>query len=289
MKQNRVAAYIRFLCDYPRFFRGYFSLADCREELSTRLEQRDQAFLETARQAIYGNPSSPYLPLLREAGCEYGDLVRGIRDHGLEGLLERLRKAGVWISEDEFKGRTLIRRGSIELCPRPGDFDNFSCGGILGMTTGGSSGRAVRTRLDLDFLASRSCYDRVMMEMLGITGLPLAIWYPPLPASTGVGNLLRYARIGCPPSRWFSIPISEKGLQGWESRILTGLMIRLGRSLGGGCLSRSLRNWDLRIEWLNRSWPGWMNTADACSRVMSVEPWNWLENWKGREPIYEVW
>jgi hypothetical protein len=44
-----------------------------------------------------------------------------------------------------------------------------------------------------------------MFKMLDIYDTPLAIWYPKLPASTGISNSMRYAKIGHPPDRWFNI------------------------------------------------------------------------------------
>ena len=52
---------------------------------------------------MFGNPRSPYLPLLRQAGCDYGDLARAVRRHGVEAELRRLKDAGVWVSLDEFE------------------------------------------------------------------------------------------------------------------------------------------------------------------------------------------
>ena len=90
----------------------------------------------------------------------------------------------------------------------------------------------MKTKLDLDYLSARSHYDRIMFEILGVQDQPMALWYPALPASTGIGNILRYARTGIVPKRWFEIPAAGSGMQGLESRLATFLIVRMARMAG---------------------------------------------------------
>jgi len=55
-----------------------------------RLTQDIRRFLRTPELAIYGHPGSPYLQLLRAAGCEFGDLESLVVEEGLEGSFSRL-------------------------------------------------------------------------------------------------------------------------------------------------------------------------------------------------------
>jgi len=147
--------------------------------------------------------------------------------HGLGEHLRRLMKAGVWISSEEFKGTKPVRRGSVDFEITPEGFDDQILTRGVGVSTGGTSGRPVKTKLDLDFLNARSHYDRIMFEILGVRDQPMALWYPALPASTGIGNILRYARNGIVPKRWFEIPAAGSGMQGLESRLATFLIVRI--------------------------------------------------------------
>jgi hypothetical protein len=76
--------------------------------------------------SIYRHPSSPYLALLRHAGCERGDLEALVRRDGLDRALHTLRDAGVYVTFEEFKGRTPIVRGTTTITASARDFDNPS-------------------------------------------------------------------------------------------------------------------------------------------------------------------
>lgn len=232
MKQKRFRAYSRFLFDLPSYLRTTVTIDESGKELTRRLERRNDSFLDLVRKSIYGNPRSPYLKLLEAAGCEFGDFSKGVLEDGLEEQLKKLMKAGVWISAEEFKGLRPVRRGSLEIETTPEDYDNQILTRGVRVATGGTSGHPVKTKLDLDFLDARSHYDRVMFEMLGVRDQPMALWYPALPASTGIGNILRYARTGVFPRKWFEIPAASKGLKGLESRLATSLIIGIARWFG---------------------------------------------------------
>src|SRR5262245_43996357 len=73
---GEMATGLRFLARLPAFLRRPLTVAEARSIARRRLEQRVPDFLALARAAIYERPESPYLQLLRAAGCEYGDLAR---------------------------------------------------------------------------------------------------------------------------------------------------------------------------------------------------------------------
>jgi len=60
-------------------------------------------------------PESPYARLLHHAGVAPSDLRALVQREGVEGALTQLAASGVHLSLDEFKGRTAIRRGSLEV------------------------------------------------------------------------------------------------------------------------------------------------------------------------------
>src|SRR5439155_26560667 len=98
----------RFLSKLPSFLRHPMGLEEARTTLRRRFEHRETDFLALARFAIYDNPRSPYRELLALSGCEPEDLERLVRRDGVESALVELYRRGVYLSVDEFKGRSPI-------------------------------------------------------------------------------------------------------------------------------------------------------------------------------------
>src|SRR5574341_924508 len=59
--------------------------------VQNRIEQRESNFLRMVERGIFLNPHSPYLPLLKLAGCSLGDIQDTVRTLGLEKTLRQLR------------------------------------------------------------------------------------------------------------------------------------------------------------------------------------------------------
>lgn len=232
MKTNRFLSYSRFIGQLPGYLKRPITFDQAKKEIEDRLNLRNNNFLRLAKQSIYENPDSPYIYLLKTAGCEYGDLVNGVAKIGLEEMLQQLLEAGVWVSLDEFKGRKPIQRGNTVFQNKPCDFDNPYVTKSFGVCTGGTSGPPVRTRFDLEFMAARACYDRVMLNMLDLEEVPIALWYPVIPASTGISNTLRYAKAGHMPDRWFNMLVDLRSRLSLESRLATNTIIQLSRWIG---------------------------------------------------------
>jgi len=226
---RRATAYLRFLAGLPRYLVRPITFEQARRTVARRLEEREAGFLRMLKRCVYENPASPYLPLLRRAGCEYSDAVAGVRRWGLDGLLRRLLADGVRVAFEEFKGRKPICRPGLELPVREADFDSPRIRAACCVSSGGSSGRAVRAYLDLEHLAARSVYDALFFRMLGIEGLPLALWYPGLPATTGVSNSLRYARIGQRVNRWFLLTADGRSPADLPARVATAAIVWVSR------------------------------------------------------------
>ena len=229
---NRFLSYSRFIAQLPRYFKNPLTLDQAQKEIQNRLKIRTENFLSILNHAVYENPTSPYNFLLNLAGCEYGDLVNGVGQFGLEPMLQQLMEAGVWISLDEFKGRKPIQRGDAVFQTTPNNFNNPFMARGIGVSTGGTTGRSVKTRFDLGFMAARACYDRVMMDMLDLEDVPIALWYPTLPASTGIANILRYAKSGFISDRWYNMLVDQNTHLSLETRMATATIIRLSRWLG---------------------------------------------------------
>jgi len=69
-------AYSRFARDLPPFLRSTFTHDETIEWVRARLAEREQALLTTVARCVFEYPQSPYLPLLKWAGCEFGDIEK---------------------------------------------------------------------------------------------------------------------------------------------------------------------------------------------------------------------
>ena len=91
--------------------------ASARRLVAEQHARRDESFLDLLERAVYGGRDNPYRALLAAADIELGDVRRLIDEHGLEGALRELHDAGVYVTLDEFKGRTPIERGGVVFRP----------------------------------------------------------------------------------------------------------------------------------------------------------------------------
>ncbi len=85
------------------------------EVVKRQFECREAVFLDTLRRVVFDNPANPYCAMFRFARCSYEDVAGMVRDSGLEIALRELRASGVYLSQDEFKGKRPILRGDHEI------------------------------------------------------------------------------------------------------------------------------------------------------------------------------
>lgn len=196
-----------------RFARHTLTLEEAKRIVRERMEHRDERFLRMADRSIYRHPPSPYLALLKTAGCELGDLQQMIRLKGLEGALRELRGAGVYVTYEEFKGRKPIVRHGHEIPVTARDFDNPFAQRHLAFETGGSTGTASKVGVDVDQMAARAPSQMLAFAAHGTLGAPSAAWGGILPHSK-IGSMLRRARIGQLAERWFS-PVGWRDSRYW--------------------------------------------------------------------------
>jgi hypothetical protein len=201
---GEMRTYARFLRGLPAFLRDRITLEQARETVRRRQAEREDSFLRLLRRGIFGYPSSPYRPLLDLAGCELGDVERMLRRDGLETTLLALRKAGVYVTFEEFKGREPIVRGGKTFLVRPHDFDNpYLCPAYY-THTGGTTGAGTRVPMDLDLLADQAAYLVLSRDSHGVLGAPSGYWVHGLPAASDLSSVLRLMRTGGELDRWWS-------------------------------------------------------------------------------------
>jgi len=224
--------YWRFARDLGRFLKEPITLEQSRKIIKRRLDNRANNLLTIVKNAIYDNKNSPYLKLLRFAGCEYGDFEKMVCSDGIENTLQTLCKNGVYVSIEEFKGRKTVNRGSKSFDFTERDFDNPFL--LAHMQTGSSGSRSAGTRslYELDFIASNlTVYNLPMFYGLNALKLPIALWMPAIPGA-GIINLLAYTKGGNTPEKWFSPLNSQAFKTSLKNRLAIRYIINMGRLLG---------------------------------------------------------
>ncbi|MBN8733931.1 MAG: hypothetical protein J0L64_25570 [Acidobacteria bacterium] len=207
---KQAPAYARFARGLPRFLRNPITLAGAEQLVRQGLEQREERFLRIVERGVYPRPHSPYARLLKLARCERGDLRAMVRTSGLERTLRRLREAGVYITFDEMKGREPVVRHGESFPVTTDDFSNPLLRPAYEGESGGSTGAGTRVSQDLDHLAVQSAHLMLLYHAHGTLGVPHAIWRGILPDSSGLNNVLRGARHGRVPDKWF-VPLPRHG------------------------------------------------------------------------------
>jgi hypothetical protein len=222
---HKLTRLARLTRDIRRFLHTPVSVEQAVEIVGRRLATRKERFLWMAEQAIYGHPRSPYLQLLRAAGCEFGDLKSLVDKEGLEGSLSRLVEAGVYVTFDEFKGRKEAVRGGRRFSFAEEDFDNPSISPHFEAQSGGTRSPGTSVKTGFPFLADLAVSNALTLHVHGLSRYDHAIW------SQGLIPVLLYAKLGRAPLAWFypikPLPFKVQAV----SRYLAALGHLLGSSL----------------------------------------------------------
>jgi hypothetical protein len=229
---TRACAVARFATSLPRYLSTRLDAEGARAHLRSALARRSERFLETMARGVFAVERSPYARLLRHAGIGERDVRGLVADQGVEGALPALYDAGVHVRLAEFKGRTPIRRGSLNLEVCAHDFDNPSAARSVEMSTGASRGGGTRLRLDIEHYRQDTLYDALFMEAFGLAGRPYAIWRPSPPWTAGLKGAMSHAAMGLGVERWFSQ--RETGLwpSHWPYGLLTGYAVAASHLAG---------------------------------------------------------
>jgi hypothetical protein len=218
----------------PRFFRERITLEQAEAEIKRALECREESFLELIRTRVYENPGSPYLKLLKIAGCDFSDLRNHLRQHGLEGALERLAKEGVYLTSDEFKGKKEVARGRESFRVSPADFQRPGSAPGFAAQSSGSRSQPVRTVVPLDARAVRTWSTAVYFSAHDFFSCSHAVYDSILPG-TGPSRLMGHAELGIRTDRWFARKVPVHGwLSGKYHYLTTYLIVVMGKLFGPG-------------------------------------------------------
>lgn len=229
---NDAASHVRFAWGLRDFLRHPISLPQAHDIVRRRMAEREANFLHVVERGVFGHPGSPYLPLLKRAGCELGDLRSMIRAKGLEDTLRALHDAGVYLTFEEFKARTPIVRGDHTIPVTGNSFDNPRLRQYYKASSSGTTGARTEFFIDLTHLAAQAPRIMLAYDAHGVLGLPTAIWRGILPDSSGIASMLRGSLIGHVPQKWF-LTVTPRDLKpSLQNRLTTQYVIRLARLYG---------------------------------------------------------
>lgn len=194
--------FLRFAFGLKAFLREPISVEAARAIVRQGMQSREARFLQKVDWAIFANPRSPYLKLFRAAGCELDDVRNLVKQEGVEGTLQKLCQAGIYVTFEEFKGRTPAVRGSQTFAFRETDFDNPLITRHFQSTSGGSRGRPTRIRIDLDHIAQSAPHWALWFAAHDWLARPLVFWTP---THSGVASRhLLAAKFGKRLAKWFA-------------------------------------------------------------------------------------
>lgn len=207
---NDLRMFARYAWGLNRYLSHPLTPEECYLRLNRQLGARDESFLLIVDRGIYANPRSPYLKLLQHVGLEFADIVRLVRQVGIQGTLARLYESGIFIQLDEFKGRKPIQRAGLQFSVSQQDFDNPLLARHYEARTGGSRGLGSRLIIDFDLLTHEAAYHFLFRSAHRMTNNPIAIWFPIPPGVGGLKVALWYAKLGKFAERWFTqTPLSK--------------------------------------------------------------------------------
>jgi hypothetical protein len=221
---------------YATGLRGFLTqtidLEDAEVILTHQLQHREESFLLLLKKGVYGYSRSPYRELLLHAGFEFEDVETLVHEVGLDAALSKLYDMGVYVTLDEFKGRTPIRRPGLEFHAKMEDFDNPLLTAHYYARTGGSRSGGNRVPFDFDFLAFDAAAHLWDLHAHGIADRPIVLCLAVPPSAQGLSNLLRMARANHMPVKWFTATRPGRNRQGLQGRALLAFSLLGSRLIG---------------------------------------------------------
>jgi hypothetical protein len=223
----------RFHRKLPGFLSTPLSPAECQAMIEASIRDREANLVAMLRRGVFGNPASPYLPLLKRSGATLADIEALVRSDGVDATLTKLAGEGVQVSLDEFKGRVAVRRPGLKYAVSSADFDNPLIDGGFEAMTGGSTGRRQRLTIELDLLLFEAATRQLLLSAHGLSDMPVAIWRAVPPGTAGLKHALRSAKLGRPLVAWFTPVEQSWDRLRWRSTVFLHVALWHGRRAGG--------------------------------------------------------
>jgi hypothetical protein len=231
---SRTLGLFRLAAALPAFYRDRISLEQAESNIKSALDNRDAIFLDFIRTRVYGRANTPYLKLLKHAGCEFSDLSDQVGCYGLEGALARLAAAGVYLTAAEMKGKIDVVRGGLSFRVFPEDLiDPAPVAGFI-THSGGTNNRPIRLTRPLSRTTENTSARAVFLSAHGLMPAAHAVHHAILPGH-GASTILSLAKLGIRTERWFAreVPAHNAFNLGY-SYLATYLIVAMGRCFGPG-------------------------------------------------------
>lgn len=227
MQWAEIQGYFRLAKGLKPFLRTTLTVAEAESSIRQWMRDREMRFLRKLERTVFEYPASPYLKLFKAGGIELQDVHRLVGQEGLEGTLSQLRDAGVYVTWEELKGRTELRRGSWSCTVQEASFNNPTDRTHYVIRSGGTSGTPVRVPVALDDHAQSAPNWAYLFHAYGWLDEPLIFWTP---AHTSIANsYLRCAKFGKKYSKWFHLA----GMKSFPERFRSTAVHSLIRYVGG--------------------------------------------------------
>jgi len=178
--------------------------ADCIGLIRRQLENRESAFLDVLQRVVFDNPSHPYRRMFDLAKCSHQDLAHAVKRNGLEAALAQIRAAGVFLSQDEFKGNAPIVREGREIPASPKSFRNPLAKGTMQHITSGSRGTPVQSYRSAEFMVHREAMHEVVVREFDLQQRAHVVLRPTLPSALGLLDCAIISRKGHRLEGWYS-------------------------------------------------------------------------------------
>lgn len=216
-------------------FRDRITVARCEEEIKQALDDREERFLEVVRRQIYENPTSPYLILLKNAGCTFADLQAQVRRDGLEIALSRLAQEGVYLTAAEFKGKNEVVRGGKSFRVSKSDFARPDSTPGLMVQSSGTSNAPLTGHVALDWLSIWTFSKGIFLAAHDLLSSSHAVYDNILPAPAATYSLFHNTRLGIVTDHWFAQrwPVDQRA-HDVQCLWSTALVVLMGKCFGPG-------------------------------------------------------
>jgi len=228
-------------------------LADPHGVVQEQIAHREERFLATLRCTVFGVPENPFARMFARAGCSHEDFAQMIRRDGLEATLAAVHREGVYLTHDEFKGRTPIVRSGEQIPSNENSFDNTLVRGLIGTMSSGSRSRGTVTSESIAFRLYRESYYRFVQEEFNLDKRLAIAVEAILPSQNGISSCLKTARVGSRLDHWFSIGGSLR--DSFHYRAATNGFVLLSNMLGAqGCYPEYLaaNDYSPAARWINQ-------------------------------------
>jgi len=217
----------------PQFFRDQITVQRAEEEIKRLLDTRVERFLKLVRTQIYERPASPYLRLLKHAGCDFSDLQTQVHRNGLEGALVELAREGIYLTSDEFKGKKDVIRGGQTFRVSLRDFERRDSSAGITMQSSGTRNAPIHTFNSLEWVSLQAMGMSILFSAHDLFSRAHAIYGPIL--SGQVLFVLLNSKIGITTDRWFGRRIpAHSWLEDKYHYVTTYLIAMIGNWFGSG-------------------------------------------------------